>query len=361
LVLQTFSKHRTAGDLVGLIGIGRGIGTDSVFTRTGRYQPFVEPREDDIDFQKMLRLTSPRPDTLAERGAEKFFPGADGEYLDLPLGLAHAYDMLARDKFFQSSQNFVFLVTGGLTNCQRVNPNEPPPPLGTPQCTAGYGDHTVSYEEILDEQIQGTGRRTFQGDDVRLNVILAGNNAAPHTIVIRQPGTDRCMDPEEMRLAGYPAVLSSDAASEAAAFNGIGSGANFQNYLGAAWRLSSAAQATGGLFLPLRTNSQRCSAISFARCPPVEPQGFSESIQKACALSNPPAGGSLDQAVVKGPQFAAANPPVPPAAYDGAGRIYCDPLCRDRGGNAPLQMSDDLEEYFSPSSLSLVDDPKNSR
>lgn len=353
-VLSTFREEQQVGDRVSLLGVGRDTGERRTLV-------LAEPRESDEQFNKMLRLTTPTAETLLERVQNRFFPGADGEYFDLPVGLSRAREALQRDPFYSSSQKHVFLITSGLTNCQRLEPRVGPPTEGVPQCSDSVADHLGSWKEAYDELLAGKEAGKFEGDGIALHVIQVGASTAPHTVAIRMPGETRCMRPDEVLDFGFSPVLPTAPSEAQAAFNAIGSGKG-EPYFEVARALSTATRLTRGMYLPIRTSTQRCSVIPPTSCPPTAPRGFWSALDKACAVHPGPQSGqkSTEEVNLKGIDLATVIE-VPQAAYDSQGRILCDPLCRDsnnrRDGEGPAQqLKRDVQAFLRTLPLSLVEE-----
>ena len=262
---------------LGIVGFDRSAKIDK------RIIPLSQPGS--LEFQDMLLITDIENEDAASR-IKRFedyimFPRADG-YSNYPAALRQALDMLTEDIDAPNVENFVMILSDGLTNCSEGG-----------VCNSDETSYLSSVSESLNIVLND-----YVANNVRLDFVVASQTSQPHTMLMRAPSNpSECLSDEDARLSNPPTAMV-DYTTGAATFEQASLGNGFYYNPN---QFYNAVVATDGFWEPLRpccTVAGSCSDVTTV-------------LNTACE-------NSLTDIVVAAPHT------------DAFGRLICDAGGRDR-------------------------------
>lgn len=333
-MMDRLEKDGISGDRFGMLAFDNEIIPERG-THRGHTLGLVPPSSLDTEFKDVLEAARPFddvgqriPNNYRKFVSRLFFPRFFSDVIveglgsktagrrrllagtNYPGGFAEALGMLSREKYNQWSQNFVLFITDGVGDCTSSH-----------DCNITNKNRYLSVTKAIESSLPALlkGR-------VKVNTVLYGNSAAPHTRLIRSGKSDDscldrldcCMSEQEYAGLGNLAGLASLVTPEALVADDSPArpASTFPNI----WQNLS--QATGGVWQPLRTPCYKLGASG------VSAEDIQRALQQVCAESEPLRGLKPGQfrSVFRrlfGDNFS--------HAVGNEGELYCDPESRPFG------------------------------
>lgn len=308
------NKYPARGDLLGMVAFDKSAKID---IRTFPLEPVGA-----ADFQKAMLITDIDNEDAASRKQRyedhMFFPRVEG-YTNYPQALRVAEEMLLSAPDSESAENFVLLISDGLTNCSELG-----------ACSYDEASYLNSVSESLNIILND-----YVENQIKFHMVIAGELTKPHTMLSSsQTDPSQCMTEEEARLSNPPLNFTDSEANaedfaEATRRNQFTSGVGF--YYDPS-RFYDAVRATDGLWLPLRP----CCKVGGV-CTDVQ-----NDLQAVCAAASPGTiPGRPEQPL----------PAIHPDHTDPDGRLTCDAEGRSRR----VQLEDYVNKIFERNPYVLVE------
>lgn len=348
-LLNEFSNRRVAGDRVGAFGFD----TEEIIPeRRLPEQPIgdillAQPVATETDFQSFLNATRVNDFPIEDprRNSRFLFPriltGSPAEQdrktatTNLQLALQTSLTMLRSSTTFEISDNFILLITDGITNCVQNDANSPVQNAGEGgneviNCFSNQGANwplTRRFIEAGFEEILGNNNNITQSlidDGVRLHVALVGDHVGPHTLVRKSESGQGCMSVDEASSLGLNLVNSVNPQAD---FNpSSGEPYFFPN------EFSSVATATGGRWRPIVRPCQTAGLTL-------------DALEQAC---NDFANDGQNSVIMPDDS---GIPNISSSDWDAQGRLLCNP----GGASVQEQLENLVEEIMSDSPIIIVE------
>ncbi len=295
--LQLIAARQVPGDLIGAIGFDQ---SAKIPERRFNLVPPTDPSFTTL--QRITDIDNQTDSTLEERIQNHFFfPRVDASS-NYPEALKEALEMLKNAPASESAENFVAILSDGLTFCKSSGECE--------VSEAGFQESfNESHDLILNEYVP---------NKIRLHFLMKGSISSPHTLLLPSANGDgSCMSEEEARLSNPPVeFVDYSTISSPLADALIDSSLNFF----APNKFYELVQATNGIWGPIRP----CCGSS---CPDVSSQ-----IASACAK-------------------ATQQGPISLLPLVRNGRLSCD----SKGKDARTQIEDYVNQVISRNPYVLVE------
>jgi len=364
-LLQSFADRRVVGDRVGAFGFDFNVLPQRRLPR----EPIgdlllAEPIAEEQEFQDFLNATDTSIPITDDRRKDKFlFPralvGTPGggrrrvAYTKLQTALDHSMEMLQSSNTFDISDNFILLITDGITNCVGDPNNSPFPPadidndgdLDPITCfssnnASSWPDNELfiraGFEEIFSVEDSGelSGQtRKIADEGVRIHVALIGDLVGTHSLV-RKSNSNGCLSFDEATAEG----LSITNPINDPPYNPANGGSFFfpNNF-------SSVSAATGGIWWPIL---KPCS----------DPNFTPDILTNICNDYVPVDGddGVISLSVADSLGHFGTGPnaiTLQDDEWDEQGRLLCDPS----GGTVAEQLRELIGRIMSDSPIVLVE------
>ena len=327
--MSVFSERGVTADRFGLAGF------DDEILPTRRL-PMTVPDLSEPDYNDFFIATDQsRP--IAERVSKFLFPRFFGGRVvtigpdmfripaqtDIANALRAAENMIADEQNFDYADNFVVLISDGLSNCS------PDPITATKRrCIYDPTDPALSETNVragVDELLQVADE--LQQFKIKLHVLLIGKSVGPHTLVLKDD--TRCLSDESAR-SNEPDIQYTK--YEGGSLAAGGGPFYYPN------KIYDNVRQTGGLWVPIRD----CCRDSAGQCTPAA----EALLNRVCGAATVGRG-----EVVGCAQCAGADCPDFCRWVDASGRLTCDPKGRDQNS----QVSDIIGVIMRDNPFLLVD------
>ncbi len=362
-LLEEFASRRVVGDRVGAFGFDAEVISERRLPRNPNSngillaQPVTGSDGVENEFDSFLNATNTSIDITDPVRKDRFlfpriFTGHPGELdrqiatTDIQLALDESIEMLQSAETFEISDNFVLLITDGLTNCvqdpvnapienniDRDNPimcfntNEPNGQILNQQfIEAGFNEIlNINPELEFADDTTLTLSERLANEGVRLHIALIGDHVSPHTLVRKSQNESGCMSFEEANASGLPTTNSP---VSGVITNASGNPVNLSpGHLSFPNNFSSVASATGGQWWPI---IRPCETLTQDR------------LNEICD----------EQAEGDTTQIAPPDPnEFPNTEWDAQGRLLCNPS----GQSTQEQLENLINQIMSDSPIVIVE------
>ncbi len=305
-VYRHLNAYPSRGDKLAMIAFDKSAKIDI------RTFPLESPGE--TGFQDAMVITDIANEDAASRRKRyedhMFFPRVEG-YTNYPQALRVAMDMLLSDPESQSAENFVLLLSDGLTNCTEAG-----------VCNYDQPSYLNSLSESMNLILND-----YVANQIKFHMAVAGEVTQPHTMLASSHSDpSKCMSEDEARLFNPPLDFV-DVVNGSATFADATTGDGFYYH---PLTFYHAVRATDGLWLPLRP----CCETSPGVCGDVR-----GDLTATCAAAAPGVNGNLPKVATH-------------ADYtDPYGRLTCDAEGRTRS----VQLQDYVNKIFERNPYVLVE------
>ncbi|MCB0344227.1 MAG: VWA domain-containing protein [Bdellovibrionales bacterium] len=303
-IYRHLNSYPSRGDKIGLLAFDRSAKID--------IRTFQLEAPGNVGFQSAMLIT----DILNEDATSRkkrfeehmFFPRVEG-YTNYPQALKVALDMLLAEPDAESAENFVVLMSDGLTNCTENG-----------ICAYDEPTYLASVSEAMNIILND-----YVSNQVKFHMVVSGKITQPHTMLASShKDPTQCMTEEEARLFNPPLDFVDTTTTDTFAEATRGSGFYYHPLT-----FYQAVRATDGLWLPLRPCCQSGGVCADVR----------SDLQTVCASTAPGVNGNLPAAATH------------PSYTDANGRLACDPEGRSRR----TQFDDYVNEIFERNPYVLVE------
>ncbi len=324
--LERVQTASVPGDLMGVIGFDM---SAKINIRQMNPSPSTDARYS--GFLTASNMTLQSPADLANRFQNYGLFTRMESQANFPEALREARAKLRAANNSESAENFVVMMSDGLTSCYRNR-----------TCGPDEKHFLNSQAEAMDIL-----EHDYVGDRTRFHFILLGNEVGPHTILTtkEENGVRTCMTEEQADLNNPPlnfvnasvppGATSADPSPRWYALaNGTTVSTNLKYFAPNGFYRS--VKATQGLWFPIR---QCCRSTAGAACD--APSVVQGALQTACQNTAPGIlGGTTNQPI----------PAIASPYTDGEGRLLCDSEGRDR----TTQIHEAVDKIFVRSPYTLV-------
>lgn len=297
--LTELEKNKVPGDYMGAIGIDR---SASIRERTFAMSPpdlnAATPYGELVYLSDIATQSSA---SIQDRYQGHFFFPRLNASLNFPEALERARDMLRNTPDANNAENFIVLMSDGITNC---NGNRL---CDSPDSEQAFSDSFIETENYVDQNLVP--------DSIKLHFILLGDNVGPHTLVYKSNRySDRCMVDTEARTDPSGAIDFVESVTGNAPFMNAMRYAAGQYYFGPN-KFYRLVRKTDGVWGPVRRACQYGVNLSPA---------LNSTCKNASANSSPPFS-KITSSNPSLPRDSSGNP-----VADGYGRLMCDIAGRSR-------------------------------